>query len=921
MLTLKELSSYSLLAEQGDFRSLCALAMEKLLHSTRAEEGLKQLKELARTEKDMLVYIALHYVKNEEHEQALFYLAKSIDEGTSYGPYYLWKLMPDDTRYLKLSKKRDNLLALRAAVRKSPSFGGLEDFLKDHKRALDLGDFDSYFFCCSDGFSYYKPELSYLQKSLYTPLLRSLFDTSKADKEIIEFAALCGVNEAFPLQAGILMDARRWSEALFWLLPDDNNDSEQQKDIGICYLEMYKKNDNETHLHSALTHLIRSQELGSLEALELLRPYRNPIKYLSINHWIYVLPPYWFFYLIVFFCIVRLALVFIYPLDVSEIIACSLGLISCLYLGLLRVPSFVYALSDAPRVIKHGIRQGDIWAMAKDERYVHKAARQNHLSAMYRMGIGGHSDYLRTAAEQQHIPSILTLYEQEPEKMIEVLSSLEDSHNLQVHQSLGLMYFHKSDFGNAAKHLLFVMAKRPDDIKIKRAYAWSLHQKNPFCTQWLLAQLAERGDIEALFRLQELQTLIKNNDIPFSISKPEVPVFPEKPFLKPKKDFVPYLSNLSVHSLRMLNETYGDDIWQHCDADLRLKKKLRYSHIGSDFYPRSSAEQFEEHVDIFFEGITNLYLKQSLHLSHFDAKLFLLIQQNTTSLEDLLLLPPQYASLLHNYRLLPIVKRAFALSSPELKEWVLASAKKKKREFLIKNWNHSLHPLSEIIEATGELLEWLTNNPEILFPPEPNILLRVKVSQSLVLEFLQNAPPKDILHISTLDPHFWEALAFCSIKVIKKVILSLDKSTINREQILQKWQLNNKIQRLYEDSYTSLYAKSSVMLIKSIIAEMKTKRVSYRPLSIRLYDIPFNKLPESVLTLLLNESKDPISLLAVITNSKRYSNIYDFYLEDIKETGMLYRDNKTFQELKGYLLLRSLMHKGIIKRKMFDSKI
>ena len=920
MLTQKELSTYSLEAEQGTLYSLCALAVEKLLNPAQENEGRKQLENLAAQDASMLVFLALSYLSKGDREKTLIYLAKAIDEGDSYAPYYMWKLMQEDRRYLELSKSRGNLLAYRASVRSSPSFGTLDSFLEDHGRGLEKGDFDSFYFCCSDGFAYYKPELGFLKKRLYTPLLKSLFDTSNIDVETTELAALAGIKDAFPLQAKILMEQKKWSEALFWLLPEENNDSEQQKDIGLCYLEMFKRSQNQSHYHQALLYLTQAQQLGSLDAADLLRPYKNQLKFLSPNHWVYLLPSYWIFYIIVAFCLLRLGLFFIFPLYTSEIIACSLGVLIGTYIGTIRVPSFVYALSEHPRIIKHGIRQGDMWALAKDERYIHRAANQNHLQSMYRMGIHGNTDYLREAADQQHIPSILSLYEQEPEKLIEVLTSISYADSLEVHHSLGMKYFEKSDFLNASHHLSLVLAKTPDDIQVKRTYAWSVHQRHPFQSQWLLSQLAESGDMEALFRLQELQRFLDQNKIPFPIEKPDIPYFPEKPFLRPQEDLLPYLSNLSTYSIRNLTEKYGDGIWLHCDADLRLKQKLRKAEIGMDFYPKSTNEQLKEHAKIFCQGLQELRKEHQLHLSIFDKSLYHLLQQSSTTLEALLLLEPKHANFLHDYNISSLVQKAFVCSSENLKTWVLEPITIKKREELRTSWENTLHPLSEVFDATKELLEWLTNHQEIPFPPPPTLVLEVKVAQSLLLEFLQSAPIEDFNKIISNITYFWEATAFCNVKTIKRFILSLEISTKDKEKLLQSWQFHNKLQRLYEDSTSSKYAQTTIRLVDHIIEAMTAKEISYRPLPMRLYHVPFDKFPEAVITILLNESNEPLSLLGILENSKKYNNLYDFYQEDIKETGNSFFENRKYHTLKNYLLLRSLMQKGLIKRSMFEHK-
>ena len=132
---------------------------------------------------------------------------------------------------------------------------------------------------------------------------------------------------------------------------------------------------------------------------------------------------------------------------------------------------------------------------------------------------------------------------------------------------------------------------------------------------------------------------------------------------------------------------------------------------------------------------------------------------------------------------------------------------------------------------------------------------------------------------------------------------------------------HNKIHRLYEDSVTSIYAESSRSLLNVVLEKIKSKELHYRPFSIRLYAVPFDKYPEQVLTLILDESRSPLSVLASIQKVRRYGNIFDFYSEDIRETGMLVHKNKRYHVIRSYLLVRSLMNKGLIKRKMFEHQI
>lgn len=921
MLTDNEISTYSLQAGQGEFYSLCALAVEKLLHPTKSQEGFKVLEALAPKDTEMLVYLALHHLKSNQKEKALLLLAKATDKGSTFAPFFLWKLMPEDKRYLTIAKERGNLLALRASLKRSPSFGGLDDFISDHKKALQLGDFDSFYFCCSDGFAYYKPELAFLQQNLFKPLLNTLFDTSKTtNTENIEYSALSGIAQAFPLQANILMEQKKWSEALFWLLPAKEDDSEQLKDIGVCFLELYRNTKSEEYLHNALLHLVKAKEQDSLEAQEHLKPYKGSLKYLSSSHWVYVMPPYWLFYLIIAFCTLRLALFFVFPIHDTELYACISGIVFGSFFSIQRVPSFIYAMSDAPRIIKHGIRQRNIWAYAKDEKHLYKAARQNHLAAMHRMGIQGNSDYLRSAAEQYHIPSILSLYQHEPQKMINVLESIDEVHHIEVHRTLGMLYFQMSDFIKASKHLLLVLAKQPNDIHVKRSYAWSLHQKSPFGSQWLLCSLSEKGDIESLFRLQELQRNIKENDIPFPISKPEVPVFYDKLFIKPKYEILPYLSSLSIHTLRIITERLGKDVWINCNADVILRKKLNIGYIGDDFYPRQNEELVQENAVRIYDTLQDLFFTHNLYISEEDPTLIPLLLQYEVSLEDLCYLDPSYAQLIHDYHISDLIQTAFVFASPALREWVLFPVGTKKSKTILKHWNHTLKPLSEIITAKEKLLSWLIENPKIPFPILPPLLIETKLAQSLVQEFFQGASAEDVQEIESTFPNLWYALAFFSKSNIKKIILRLDCSTKKKEDILHHWSFHHKLQRLFEDSVTSVYAKSSTRLNEFIIKRINDKTLQYRPFPIRLYSVPFEKYPEKVLSLLLNESKDPLSVLATIKKIKRYSNIYDFYTEDIRETGMLLEQNKKQHIIRNYLLVRSLMNKGLIKRNMFEHR-
>ena len=921
MLTHNEISTYSLQAEQGDFNSLCALAVENLLNPHKEDEGFQQLKSLAKKDTELLVYLALYHLRKGNKKEALLLLAKATDKGSTFAPFYLWTLMPEDNRYLLISKERNNLLALRASLQNSPSFGAIDDFLADHQRALEMGDFDSFYFCCSDGFAYYKPELSFLQQNLYKPLLNTLFDTSKTiNVENIEYSALSGIPKAFPLQANILMEQKKWSEALFWLLPAREDDSEQLKDIGVCFLELYRNTKKEEYLHSALTHLVQAKELDSLDAQEHLKPYKGALKYLSSSHWVYMLPPYWIFYLVIAFCVIRLLLFFVFPIYSIELYTCISGIILGGFLSFQRVPSFIYAMSDAPRITNHGIRQRNIWAFAKKDKHLYKAARQNHLGAMYRMGVQGNSDYLRSAAEQKHIPSIFSLYQREPQRMIEVLESIEEAHHIDVHRTLGMLFFQMSDFAKATKHLLFVLAKNPDDIQVKRSYAWSLHQKSPFASQWLLSTLSEQGDIESLFRLQELQRRIKENNIPFPISKPSLPVFYDKPFLRPKENILSHLSSLSIHSLRLITRTLGEQVWSNCNADTVLKKKLALGYIGEDFYPRQDEELVKENAQNIYDTLQNLRAKNSLYFSEGNSDIIRLLLQYDTSLEDLCYLDPAYAQYIHDYTIADLIYKSFVFSSPALKKWVLAPAGTKKSNLIQKQWNCTLQPLSEVITAKEKLLNWLIDHPKIPFPVAAPLLIETKVSQSLIQEFFLGASAQDIKELYRSFSNFWYALAFFSPKNIKKLIVQLEYSTKEKERILHNWEFHHKLQRLYEDSVSSIYAKSSVQFINIILKKMNDKTLLHRPFSIRLYAIPFEKYPESVLSLLLNESKEPVSVLATIKKIKRYTKIYDFYSEEIRETGKLSGQNKHYHMICNYLLVRSLMNKGLIKRKMFEHR-
>lgn len=920
MLTHDEISTYSLQAEQGDYYSLCALAIEKMLSSANKKKGEQQLRTLAQQDPENLVYIALRDLKDGNKEQALLTLAKATDAGSSYAPYYLWTLMKDDTRYLRIAKERGNLLALRASLCFSPTFGSFKGYLEDHNKAMQQGDFDSYFFCCSDGFAYYKPELSFLQQNLYTPLLKKIFDTSTSNAESIKYAALSGLRKAFPLQVNILMEQKKWTEALFWLLPAQE-DAEQLKDIGICYMEMYRNTKKEEYLHQAISSLIQAKELDSLDAQEQLKPFKKDLRYLQPSHWIYSLPPYWVFYLIVLLCVVRIALFFIYPLGDLERYLCIGGISLGAFFSAQRVPSFVYAITNESRIIKHGIRQRNIWAYAKHDRYIYKAARVHHLESMHQMGVQGNSDYLRTAAEMGHVPSILSLYHQEPEKLIDVLTNIDEQHHIEVHRTLGMVYFEKSDYNNARKHLLMVLAKEPKNKQVKRAYAWSLHQKNPFSAQWILCQLAEDGDIESLFRLQELQRLIKTNDIPFPFSTPDLPEFPDIPYIKPKTNILTLLPKLSIQTLRRVTDLLGEDVWRQCSADTILKKKLVLAKIGDDLYPRPDEELVLENAEHMYDNLREIYHQNELYISEQAPELIPLLLQVETSLEDLCCLDSSFARHIHDYKIADLINKAFVLASPKLKKWVLFPLGEKSTQKLMNYWEETLIPLSEIVKAQEALITWLIENPNIPFPVSSPLSIETRVSQTLIQEYLSGAPKEDIQTLEEASSSFWPALAFLSSKNIKKVIVSLDINSKEKEKKLHEWIFHSKLQRLYEDSFTSIYAESSRALLQIILEKIKSKELGYRPFSIRLYAIPFDKYPEQVLELILNESKSPLSVLASIQKVRRYGNIFDFYSEDIRETGMLIHKNKRYHIIRSYLLVRSLMNKGLIKRKMFEHQI
>ncbi|MAA79370.1 MAG: hypothetical protein CL916_08925, partial [Deltaproteobacteria bacterium] len=641
--------------------------------------------------------------------------------------------------------------------------------------------------------------------------------------------------------------------------------------------------------------------------------------YLQSSHWVYALPPSWIFYVMIILCALRLSLSYLYPTHEIEIYACIIGILIGVFFSIQRVPSFIYAISDAPRIIKHGIRQRNVWAYAKEDQYLYKAARANHLDAMYRMGVQGNYDYLRKAADMRHVPSILSLYHQEPDKLIEVLTAVDEYHHIEIHRTLGMVYFERSNFNKARKHLLLVLAKEPDNIRIKRAYAWSLHQKNPFSAQSILCKTAEDGDIESLFRLQELQRIIKNNDIPFPFSIPEVPHFPDLPYIRPKTAILEYLPSLSIQTLRSITNKLGVDIWKQCNAEAVLKKKLFLAKIGHDLYPREDEEKTKENAERIFDVLHDLYHKNELYIGEQNDELIPLLLQYETSLEDLLYLDPSYANHLHDHQITELINKAFALASPDLKRWVLSPTGTKKSNNLIRYWEETLLPFSEIIMAKEELIKWLIKNPKIPFPVTKPFMLETKVSQTLIQEYLVGAQTEDIRVLAHSSPNFWYALAFLSTNNIKKVILSLELSTKEKEEKLHQWFFHNKIQRLYENSITSIYAKSCRSLLNTILDKINTKELEYRPFPIRLYAIPFDKYPEQVLTLILDESRSPLSVLASIRKIKRYGNIYDFYTEDIRETGILIQKNKRYHIIRSYLLVRSLMNKEIIKRKMFEN--
>ena len=245
----------------------------------------------------------------------------------------------------------------------------------------------------------------------------------------------------------------------------------------------------------------------------------------------------------------------------------------------------------------------------------------------------------------------------------------------------------------------------------------------------------------------------------------------------------------------------------------------------------------------------------------------------------------------------------------------------KNAQKLLRHWEETLLPLSEIITAQEHLMKWLIENPNIPFPISPPLLIETKVSQTLIQEYIAGAQKEDIQILEKSSSNFWFALAFLSSKNIKKIILNLGLSSKEKEQKLHYWLFHNKINRLYEDSVTSIYAESSRSLLNIILEKIKSKELHYRPFSIRLYAIPFDKYPEQVLTLILDESRSPLSVLASIQKVRRYGNIFDFYSEDIRETGMLVHENKRYHIIRSYLLVRSLMNKGLIKRKMFEHQI
>jgi hypothetical protein len=98
---------------------------------------------------------------------------------------------------------------------------------------------------------------------------------------------------------------------------------------------------------------------------------------------------------------------------------------------------------------------------------------------------------------------------------------------------------------------------------------------------------------------------------------------------------------------------------------------------------------------------------------------------------------------------------------------------------------------------------------------------------------------------------------------------------------------------------------------------MNSENLTFRPNNFRLYGSPLHHLPHKVLTLLLNETKEPSNILSAFDTAKIHSDIASFFAEDIKFTGKSYIENLRYHKAQSYLFMRKLLQDGMLDDELF----
>ncbi|MEC7984081.1 MAG: hypothetical protein VX278_02885 [Myxococcota bacterium] len=917
MLTSSELKHLAKTSDEGDKQAACHLAIHQwVVEEITEEEFISKLQRCSDQSVDALVYLALYQIQKEKYQEAIRLLAKAIDAGDPDAPYFLWTLKPKSQYYLKMSYQRGSLLAIRALARHAPKMNELAEFMSYHKRALEHGDLDSFYFLCLDGPTYYEPELTYLLRRAYTPYIEILLEENREaeDRDTTHFAAMAGIKSAHHnLGKHLMIDKNSYTEALYWLENESDIDSERAKDIGLCYLARHTESKDESDLIHGLINILKSKELGNVEAEQFIQVnYPNIVGYLNPNYWRYKVPRNAWLIMLAIFAISRMCLLNLYELHVAEWLVCIALLIGSITLIYIKVPRWIYALTDDKQIQRSGRANKNIYAMAKDPKTLHKAADMGHLPSMYRAGIEGDDGFLQKAVEAGYTPAILEMAKREEAHKILILEQGLENPTLDTHLYLGELYFNEGEFAKAAEHLQYAYAKKPDDLDLELKYAWALQNIDPVKTQWHLVRRAEEFSFHAIFRLRNLR-LLSNFPPSFDSTLPEPAKLLSEIFLQPPKTMLEHLQNLSFRTIYSITESNGKDIWKHCEADLKLKQRIRRANVYLDSYPKSTVAELEEYQALMIKSLEHLRKKQLLKLQEKSPDLLRFLRRLNCGFEALSELSEQEASILHLDENRILVNRAFKHCSKRLQQWFLSQISERRRRYQVEIWKNEMYTLTEIYEAQEMLLLKICEDPKIRYPYSEVTDLRTKMAQLILTEFTTSASESDRQTLFDKSQNPIVALAFLKRANMQKFISGL-LSQKDTETYMNNWKLERSFYKLTIQTEDVGYSKASIEMLELLVELYRNRQIQFESENLFVYSINIDQLSSESISLLVNELEEPLNFLSAMPIRSLDKSLVAFYKEEIQYEGHLFEENQAHQHLVAKIKIGQLIQKGQLSR-------